>query len=220
MWGVGLQARVKRSSGELPQQYVIQVMEIRSRLQQCAAAPFRYHSRPGRRAPAEIVPRDPAAPRVGSGYGGRALDGHPLPARPANPRAPPTGRGLRAPVIDLPVAEILKYIAADPRRESSGQARSRSLLDFGNDIAEYRRNIAGVELLHCRELLLQSDQLIAKTKIFCVPSAVFGTAGLLDLALMKRTQGRKWGNAVQPVGPINGSWWPVVGNLTPQFLYA
>jgi len=70
---------------------------------------------------------------------------------------------------------------------SSGQARSRSLLDFRNDIAEYRRNIAGVELLHCRELLLQSDQLIAKPKIFCVPSAVFCTAGLLDLALMKRT---------------------------------
>jgi hypothetical protein len=91
------------------------------------------------------------------------------------------------PVIDLPVAEILQYIAAGPRREVFSQARSRSLLDFRNDIAEYRRNIAGVELLHCRELLLQSDQLIAKTKIFCVPSAVFGTAGLLDLALMKRT---------------------------------
>jgi hypothetical protein len=33
MWGVRLQARVKRSSGELPQQCVIQAMEIRSRLQ-------------------------------------------------------------------------------------------------------------------------------------------------------------------------------------------
>ena len=34
-------------------------------------------------------------------------------------------------------------------------SRKRSLLDFRNDIAEYRRNIAGVELLQCRELLLQ-----------------------------------------------------------------
>ena len=189
MWGVGLQARVKRSSGELPQQCVIQVMEIRSRLQQCAAAaPFRYHSRPERRAPAEIVPRDPAAPRVGSGYGGRALDGHPLPARPANPRAPPTGRGLRAPVIDLPVAEILKYIAADPRREVLGPGALPIPPRFPQRHSEIlAQHMAGVELLHCGESLLQSDQLIAKTKIFCVPSAVFGTAGLLDLALMKRT---------------------------------
>src|SRR5207249_2315617 len=52
---------------------------------------------------------------------------------------------------------------------------------------EYRRNIAGVDLLHCRELLLQSDQLIAKAKIICVPTAVFCRSGLLDLALMKRT---------------------------------
>ena len=66
-------------------------------------------------------------------------------------------------------------------------SRKRSLLEFRNDIAEYRRNIAGAELLHCRELLLQSGQLIAKAKIFCVPTAVFGRAGLLDLALMKRT---------------------------------
>jgi hypothetical protein len=66
-------------------------------------------------------------------------------------------------------------------------SRKRSLLDFRNDIAEYRRNIAGVELSQCRELLLQSSQLIAKAKIFCVPTAVFGRAGLLDLALMKRT---------------------------------
>ena len=58
---------------------------------------------------------------------------------------------------------------------------------YPNDIAEYRRNIAGVEVLHCRELLLQSDQLITKAKIFCVPTAIFGRAGLLDLALMKRT---------------------------------
>src|SRR6201984_1882476 len=36
------------------------------------------------------------------------------------------------------------------------------------------RTADGVELLHCRELLLQSDQLIAKAKIFCVPTAVFG----------------------------------------------
>src|SRR5438874_9564380 len=66
-------------------------------------------------------------------------------------------------------------------------SRKRSLLELRNDIAEYRRNIAGAELLHCRELLLQSGQLIAKAKIFCVPTAVFGRAGLLDLALMKRT---------------------------------
>jgi hypothetical protein len=39
-------------------------------------------------------------------------------------------------------------------------SRKRSLLDFRNDIAEYRRNIAGVELSQCRELLLQSSQLI------------------------------------------------------------
>ena len=73
------------------------------------------------------------------------------------------------------------------RPQDHHYAFKRSLLDFPNDIAEYRRNIAGVELLHCRELLLQSDQLIAKSKIFCVPTAVFGRAGLLDLALMKRT---------------------------------
>src|SRR3984957_13398782 len=66
-------------------------------------------------------------------------------------------------------------------------SRKRSLLEFRNDIAEYRRNIPGAELLHCCELLLQSGQLIAKAKIFCVPAAVFGRAGLLDLALMKRT---------------------------------
>src|ERR1700730_10445206 len=34
-------------------------------------------------------------------------------------------------------------------------SRKRSLLEFRNDIAEYRRNIAGAELLHCRELLLR-----------------------------------------------------------------
>ena len=189
MWGVGLQARVKGSSGELPQQCIIQVMEIRSRLQQsAAAAPFRYHSRPGRRAPAEIVPRDPAAPRVEAGTAVERLMGYPLAARPANPRAPPTGRGLRAPGNRSARCRNTQVHPCGFRgARSSSQARSRSFLDFRNDIAEYRRNIAGVELLHCRELLLQSDQLIAKTKIFCVPSAVFGTAGLLDLALMKRT---------------------------------
>src|SRR5262245_26711586 len=72
----------------------------------------------------------------------------------------------------MPVAEILKYIAAGPRREVLGPGALLIPLDFRDDIAEYRRNIAGVELLHCRELLLQSDQLIAKTKISCVLSGM------------------------------------------------
>ena len=118
MWGVRLQARVKRSSGELPQQCVIQVMEIRSRLQQsAAAAPFRYHSRPGRRAPAEIVPRDPAAPRVEAGTAVERLMGILSPLGLPIPGHLQPDVDSAHPVIDLPVAEILKYIAADPRRE-------------------------------------------------------------------------------------------------------
>jgi len=78
-------------------------------------------------------------------------------------------------------------VAGAHQPANNDTSRKRSLLEFRNDIAEYRRNIAGAELLHCRELLLQSGQLIAKAKIFCVPTAVFGRAGLLDLALMKRT---------------------------------
>ena len=121
MWGVGQQARVKGSSGELPQQCIIQVMEIRSRLQQsAAAAPFRYHSRPGRRAPAEIVPRDPAAPRVEAGTAVERLMGILSPLGLPIPGHLQPDVDSAHPVIDLPVAEILKYIAADPRREVLG----------------------------------------------------------------------------------------------------
>src|SRR6266850_3620732 len=48
-------------------------------------------------------------------------------------------------------------------------------------------NIAGVELLHFRELLLQSGQLVAQAKVFRVPFSVFGRTGRLNLALMKGT---------------------------------
>src|SRR5262249_60398980 len=82
-----------------------------------------------------------------------------------------------------------EIVNSQPQSQPStiGFPPQRKFRVTGLFIAEYRRNIARVELLHCRELLLQSDQLIAKAKIFCVPSAVLGRAGLLDLALMKRT---------------------------------
>ena len=48
-------------------------------------------------------------------------------------------------------------------------------------------NIAEIELLHIRELLLQSGQLVAQAKVFRVPFSVFGRTGRLNLALMKGT---------------------------------
>jgi hypothetical protein len=94
-------------------------------------------------------------------------------------RAPNTDGGEPETSSDTLLDELVRALAR--------QAAERIMRSFGTNRAPRAAPIAGVELLHFRELLFQSGQLVAQAKVFRVPFSVFGRAGRLNLALVKGT---------------------------------